>query len=311
MWLPDKTYYTEDTYSGYTGLIKPEKITRIQINAGVYDYLAVNNSGKDITVDSSEWQNDTVLIALFNGNLKAGQITFDYDTVGQIIVYRKRPNDVKYIPIDIVENTNKSLTEGYTYIDRTVQSHHEYEYAIVFKDTNGAEIGLITALWNGSNKVVFDGYYIYDGETEYHGNINVSLSDTRNVKRNVIEPLYDKYPYVIQTAETNYTTLEIQTQYIEKDNRQISGLDLEYQALFREKVIDFLTNNKAKLFRNNDGRNKIVVLSDSISNTSDGYINAVNTSCSMVEIADAYNPQDLYDHGFTKYNPATNKEDLT
>lgn len=311
MWLPNKTYYTEDIYSGYTGLIKPEKITRIQINAGIYDYLAVNNSGKNITVDSSEWQNDTVLIALFNGNLKAGQITFDYDTVGQTIIYRKKPNEIRYTPIDVVENITKSLTDGYNYIDRTVQSHQEYEYAIIFKDKNGVEMGLITAMWNGNNKVIFDGYYIYDGETEYHGDINVSLSDTRTVKRNVVEPLYSKYPYVIQTAETNYTTFEIQTQYIEKDNKQISGLDLEYQALFREQVLDFLTNGKAKLFRNNDGRNKIVVLSDSVSNTSDGYINAVSSSYPMVEIADAYNQQDLYDYGFTKYNPMLDEEVLT
>lgn len=296
-------YYSDDRFMGYTGNRINMSINKIKINSGMFTFLIINNTSENVNENNISENSSLLFHTEFNNTLSGVSLPFSFDNIDSYTIYKKREDEIQYRAIEhkTISNSITNHIEQIFYCDRIVQSGYKYNYKIVLSSDNDITLN---AVYKGNDIVEFDGYYISDGETEYHGFINLSVVPSRNIDATIIKTLYSDKPFVIYPTPANYNVFNIDTNFIERNVLTYVGYDVDNTAPFREKVIDFLTNHRAKLLRLSDGRMSIVTLSSStIQNQSNGYIDNLLTNYEMTEIADGESLQELYNYGFSNYNP--------
>ena len=95
----------------------------------------------------------------------------------------------------------------------------------------------------------------------------------------------------------NYSTGSVTARFLELDNN-CDIKDLEHNYYYQEKIIDFLSESCALVFKNYDGFMAIVAIDGEISNDPSDYSPAPKLSFNWTQIGDADDYEQLADYGF-------------
>lgn len=286
----------------------------ISLDVGTYDMLYID-SDPDITFKGeeiynglpSEWGTGTIFFANFNGDLNAGNLDFSVDNLNYILVMRRETtgsDNLAYDPVDIISVEEFLQDEGATIIDRLVQCNKEYDYKAIPVLLNGTEASSLNAKYDTDKRVKWQGHYIFDGESEWHCDINPTLQWTRNKLSSVVNPTNGKFPYMVSFCQNNYDTISITGNHFKVDCTYPDNFDLDATAEYNQSYDDFISSNRPKLIRDWSGRMWIAKLNGNIEHMVNGHHNNISTSHEFVEIADYKDSDVLYKYGFSNYNPA-------
>lgn len=260
------------------------KIKEIKLMNGLFDELIAKN-GSNFTYDKlrDEWKFEHILLAKFNGDLNAGNVNFVNMTVQDIVIKKRKTNDlngwqrVASVPYD------KNKIKEYEFYDKFSESFEEYEYAFVPIMPQDIEGEYITdTVWSE-----FEDIFLSEKDNHYKIRYNVDHGSSERITKNAtFEPMGSKYPIVVSNGDTNYEKGNINALVLSEKN--IHELNPKQEMLYRKELTNFLTNNKPKVLKKSNGELYIIKVVD---NPSIQYLNELqgvlaNISFSFVEIGE-------------------------
>ena len=288
MYFCGQTFYRDDKCFN-SSMVDITKINSIILDSGIYDDLFVTkNYNKEITNSSKEWDFDTILHAMFNNNLLAGNIEFALNTVSSIRIKQREKGKFDWITIyDIPINSIEDLNFVRTY--KYCKGNTNYEFAVVPVLNNTIE---------GNMSIVeceskFTGAYLMERDSSIQMVVNLERTQQRNHSSTTIQTLGRQRPYYITNGMSNYESGSINVVFVQFDNCE---LNTRTGAKYRKNIYDILTNKKPKILKFEDGRTYIVGVTDTISQTSD--IDIPVSTINWTEIADIDSEEDLYENDF-------------
>ena len=288
MYFCGQTFY-KDNKSSRSALIDIRNLNSITLDNGIYDDLFITkNYNMEITNSNKEWDFDTVLHAMFNGNLLAGNIEFALNTISSIRIKQREKGKFDWITIyDIPINSIEDLDFVRTY--KYCKGNTNYEFAVVPVLNNTIE---------GNMSVVeceskFTGAYLMERDASIQMVVNFESSQQRNHSSTTIQTLGRQRPYYITNGMSNYESGSINVVFIQFDNCEPNT---KTGSKYRKNIYDMLTNKKPKILKFDDGRTYIVGITEAISQTSD--IDIPVTTINWTEIADIDSEEDLYENDF-------------
>ena len=288
MYFCGQTFYRDDKCFN-SSMVDITKINSIILDSGIYDDLFVTkNYNKEITNSSKEWDFDTILHAMFNNNLLAGNIEFALNTVSSIRIKQREKGKFDWITIyDIPINSIEDLNFVRTY--KYCKGNTNYEFAVVPVLNNTIE---------GNMSIVeceskFTGAYLMERDSSIQMVVNLESTQQRNYSSTTIQTLGRQRPYYITNGMSNYESGSINVVFVQFDNCE---LNTRTGAKYRKNIYDILTNKKPKILKFEDGRTYIVGVTDTISQTSD--IDIPVSTINWTEIADIDSEEDLYENDF-------------
>lgn len=280
--------------------ITPTKInlTSISITDGIYDFLGLYNTPREIGTVSDEWTSDTVLVADFKNTLSAGNFDGTVSETSALRIKRKKHSDLSSSWITIYEKSVNSEDDfNFSYFDKTAKAKTEYDYGIVPVYKNGTEgVLAVTSVYSD-----FDGVVICDAEHTYNTELEVSYTNKKNHSESVVSTLSGKYPYVVRNSKSDYYTGSIEALFAKfEDCKYMYEQSYEY----RFELMDFLNSQECKIIKFDDGRMWLCEITGSPSESNSEHSLKVITSFEWTEIGDCENAIDLYNSGFINKNPA-------
>ena len=254
---------------------------------GTWDNLVEKDASGDII-----WDWNTVLYCDFqkhDSRFPAGSTEMDPELVSEIRIKRKTADDHRWRTIYI-----KSITDPddftFSYYDNTAASGTNYEYMIV-PVVSGSEVSFQMASVESS----FQDFFILDNDQEFRLIINTSDELTYNQETSTQTTFGRKFPFVIKNGNIGYYSGTLTATFIEL-------LDCEWQisqgVMYRRNAMEFLTDGKPKILKDQFGHIFIISVVDSISEDSSDSPYYPKTQINWVEIGDATSIGDLYDNNF-------------
>lgn len=272
-------------------------ISSVTLLDAVYDELYLTkNANYAYTADIQQtWDFDTILHALFDGNLHAGNVDFTVDQVSKIRIKRRKMNSYEWItlfevPIQSIEDFN------FERIDRYARSNQEYEYALV-PVLGDAEGNLNTNSITSS----FEGIYLMEKELGYGSRLEVTTTVQKNRPSAVVNTLGRKMPYVVTNGLNNYYSGQVSTIFVDQD-AQTCDLDIEHGWIYRDSILDFLCDGNPKILKHEDGRMWMVQITGTPSESESPHPDFPTTSFEWVEIGSAESSTMLYSNNFIDVN---------
>ena len=288
MYFCGQTFY-RDIKSSKSALVDITNLNSITLNNGIYDDLFVTkNYNMVITNSNKEWNFDTVLHAIFNNNLLAGNIEFALNTISSIRIKQREKGKFDWITIyDIPINSIEDLNFVRTY--KYCKGNTNYEFAVLPVLNNTIE---------GNMSVVeceskFTGAYLMERDSSIQMVINFESTQQRNHSSTTIQTLGRAKPFYITNGMSNYESGSVNVVFIQFDNCEP---DTKTGAKYRKNIYDMLTNKKPKILKFDDGRTYIVGITEAISQSSD--VDIPVSTITWTEIADIDSEEDLYENGF-------------
>lgn len=189
---------------------------------------------------------------------------------------------------------------NFTFIDFTNQYGKTYKYALVpllTQTQSGVDVE-VEGGYTVSNKVqsIFDGVFIVDSTSSQKCKANVGYGNVdMNQTVGTITPIGAKYPIVITNSQNQYHNGSIFGTIVPDDyyfNGNLSRVDMVNK---RDELEQFLTNKRAKIIKDWNGKIWLVMIMDNVSCTfNNNYgMGIVNFSTNWVEVGDPTNQQDL------------------
>ena len=288
MYFCGQTFY-RDIKSSKSALVDITNLNSITLNNGIYDDLFVTkNYNMVITNSNKEWNFDTVLHAIFNNNLLAGNIEFALNTISSIRIKQREKGKFDWITIyDIPINSIEDLNFVRTY--KYCKGNTDYEFAVLPVLNNTIE---------GNMSVVeceskFTGAYLMECDSSIQMVVNFESTQQRNHSSTTVQTLGRTKPFYITNGMSNYESGSINVVFIQFDNCEPNT---KTGAKYRKEIYDMLTNKKPKILKFDDGRTYIIGITEAISQTSD--INIPVSTINWTEIADIDSEDDLYENDF-------------
>ncbi len=225
--------------------------------------------------------------------------------ITKIVVKRKDLGDASGTWLPLYEQTITQASDmNFTYIDFLNQYGKKYQYALVPVLTQN-QSGVIVEIEGGytvSSNVdsVFDGVYIADQTNVERVKAGVGYGNIdMNQGVGSITPIGSKYPVVITNSQNQYHNGSIRGTIVPNDfysNGNLSRIDMVNK---RDELEQFLTNKRAKIIKDWNGKMWLVMILSNVSCTfNDNYgMGMVEFSADWVEIGDPTTQQDLYEAG--------------
>lgn len=276
-------------------VIKPSKsdilhtvdITKFYIN----DLYVSSNADYNNIPSSLAWDMNTVFWARFGGNLLAGNILIPISAITSMRIKVREYGKTLWTTIYEYEiNSEEDFDFAKTYYflkgNKTV-----YEIAIV-PVLNNIESSYIT------NTVVsdFDGCYLCTQTKQYKAFINLSLEVTSNQSREFITTLGRKKPFVVTNGASQYDTISMSASFIPMVNCE---LDVNNAASYRREVIDFLSENKSIVLKDEQGKRWLVSAGSTIAQSVDGHPDNIVCNIEFTEVGDCDSTTDLFNAGLS------------
>lgn len=265
------------------------------VEHGIFDQLYVTRATEDQNEDFPSWDYDTIMNAVFNGDLRGGNIVYMINQISSIRIKRRRTGSYKWITLfDIPINVPDDLEfERY---DRYAANGVSYEYALVPVIDN--KEGYVN---KNSITPRFVGCYLFEKDNGYSTDLEFTKGTiTRNHQTNVITTLGNKYPFVINNGIADYDSGQFTMMFLPKDTTGDYTTENAYQ--YREEIKAFLNDGKPKIMKVTDGRIWMVCTTDGVSEDNDSIEGYVHHSFSWVEVGDPESSSDLYDNNFIDCN---------
>ena len=115
----------------------------------------------------------------------------------------------------------------------------------------------------------------------------------------MFEPYGSKYPVIVANAKTNYYSNSITFTVLPIDYDENRTLDREAITKLTNDILDFITDNKAKILKDWNGAIYLIYPSSepSIAYDSNWGMGKVDISFDYVEVGDANDEEDLMEFG--------------
>lgn len=288
MYFCGMTFY-KDNKSSCSSTIDINNINSITLSNGIYDDLFITRNTNSL---NKAWDFDTVLYALFNNDLLAGNISFAIETITSIRIKKREKGKLEWIRIcDIPINSIEDLSFIKTY--KYCKGNTDYEFAMVPVLNSNIEGDLSVSECRSE----FNGVYLMESDTAIQMFINFESSQERNHNATTVQTLGRKKPFYITNGMSNYESGSINVSFISVDKNCV--FDTNNNSLYRKSINDILTNKKPKILKFDDGRIYLIGIVDSISESND-YLLPIS-SIKWIEVGEAENEQDLYDNGLLNW----------
>lgn len=274
-------------------------LTNTQIKNGIFDHFNVT---KDIelpftTEKPEDWDYYTVMNADFNGNVSAGNIDFLLSTISAIKVKRRPKGTFNWTTIAVIPISDDVEDLKFTITDRLASYNVEYDYAFVpiINDIEGNYI--INSILSK-----FDGVFIGDSEQIFKFFYEVEYGmGRRNQQIGTFEPLGKRYPVVVANGMTSYDSNTLTATILNDDFNETGKLDPDKIVQKKRVLLDFLTNKKPKILKDDRGNSWLVIVTSSpeVAYKPNVHMAIPQVSFGWTEVGDYENPKDLYDNGLT------------
>jgi hypothetical protein len=299
--------FTEDIHSLDSTPPLNTQINSVTIKNGLFDdlYITRNTTLPDSNTIDDIWDYDTVLHAKFQGDLSAGNVKYSVDNTDSIRIKRRMKGSFDWvsiyeIPIYGIEDFS------FEKFDYTARSSTEYEYALV-PVSGGSEGSYIT------NKVgtYFEGLFIMEKGIFFSTIIEVDINNQqRNRPTAAVSTMGKKYPFIISNGLNNYQSGDLSAVFAERIENGCDW-DFEQSWRYRERLLDFLYNNAAKLIKYEDGRMYLASVSSNVINEQDAGVDfLVRTSFQWTEVGNCDKGDDLYKFGLIDVKEGVNMSEV-
>jgi hypothetical protein len=283
------------TTSVGSDVIKPTKADTLHsvdvTNLYINDLYVSSNPDYNIMPGDLTWDMNTIFWATFKGNLLAGNILIPISAITSMRIKVREYGKTLWTTIYEYEiNSEEDFDFAKTYYflkgNKTV-----YEIAIV-PVLNNIESSYIT------NTVVsdFDGCYLCTQTKQYKAFINLSLEVTSNQSREFITTLGRKKPFVVTNGASQYDTISMSASFIPMVNCE---LDVNNAASYRREVIDFLSENKSIVLKDEQGKRWLVSAGGTIAQSVDGHPDNIVCNIEFTEVGDCDSTTDLFNAGLS------------
>ena len=273
---------------------KMNTITNLKIMDGLIDEVSATQT---LVTTFTDWDYDTLFHATFkNGSLLAGNVDYSASTVSAMKVKQRRVGEYEWhtcFVIPIADDEDFTFERFYRY----AAANQEYEFALVPVIGDDAEGNY------SINRVKsdFDGYFFVEKDQAVSTMLNTTLSLERVQQTAVVMPFRRKYPIVVKNGDVNYTSGTLTATFMEYDPLTCTWKS-ESAWKYREQVIDFLTNGNTKIYKDFEGRLKMVSIIDAIPQTENGHYQNMECTINFVEIGDPETVTDMYVNGFIDFD---------
>ena len=225
--------------------------------------------------------------------------------ITSILVKRRDVADVsgKWLTLYSVPITQASDMD-FTFIDFLNQYGKKYQYALVpvLAQNQSGVIVQIEGGYTVSDNVdsIFDGVYIADQTNVERVKAGVGYGNIdMNQGVGSITPIGSKYPIVITNSQNQYHNGSIRGTIVPNDfysNGNLSRIDMVNK---RDELEQFLTNKRAKIIKDWNGKMWLVMIMSNVNcSFDDNYgMGMVSFSADWLEVGDPTNQQDLYNAG--------------
>lgn len=281
--------FTGGTYAFGSTPVNDAFYNSISVGSGQVDELLGSRS--TMTADEireSDWDFDTILRALFQGDALAGNIDYAVSEIDKIRLKRRKQGDLEWMTL-----TEKVITApedlAFTYDDKTAAAG-VYEYAVV--PVMG---GIEGSFFANSIESKFKGMFILDSTGVFGTELEIQCTTQANQPASVVTTLRRKYPYVVHNSTIRYDSGNVSGFFVEK---QGDGYDLAGGHAYRKQFSDFLLNGLPKILKFDDGRMWLVdITSPQVSQNEQGHPEFITTTFDWTETGNAESYTDLYDAG--------------
>lgn len=262
---------------------------KITVGQGQIDELLGSKSIKTADeLTNANWDFDTILRALFNGNALAGNIDYAVSEIDSLRLKRRKKGDLDWILI-----AEKAVTDAedlsLSYDDKTA-GIGEYEYAVI--PVMG---GVEGSFFANSIESKFNGMFIADASGIYGTDLEVSCTSQTNQPTSVVVTLARKYPYIIHNPTIGYESGSASGYFVEN---KADGYDIKGGLEYRNQLDKFLINGLPKILKIDDGRMWLVdISSSSVAKENKGHYEFIGTSFEWTESGDCNSQEDLYSAG--------------
>ena len=274
-------------------------ITYTRVQNGIFDHF---NVSRDTSFDYSsivptDWDVNTLMNADFAGNTSAGNVAQVASGVTSVRVKRRIKGTFDWITIrEIPVNTPEDMS--FVITDNLNAYNTEYEYAFV-PVVGGIEGNYIT----NTISTKFDGVFICDLDTIYKFYAGVEYGTNERVQKiGVFEPYGRKYPVVVSNGLINYETGSVTGTVLADDYLKTKAMNRIAMVKEQKALKDFLTNKKAKILKDWNGNNYLMLVTGNISTSYENNygMGIADVSFDWTEIGDSNNQADLYNNGLTE-----------
>lgn len=194
--------------------------------------------------------------------------------------------------IDISDNRSSATMDFYDYY--ALGRKTKYQYAIV-PVSAGTEQNIAVAQVESD----FNGAVLADLSTHYMVGLDVKVDNVERVRdSSVVTTLSSKYPYVFYGSESNYYTGQFSgtvIKYLGNDQ-----FDFDNSPVYRDEMINWLTNGEPKVLKIWDGRGWIINVTSNVSQNADDHPDKVAIGFSFTEVGDLNSTTDLKNCGLIR-----------
>ena len=248
-------------------------IDTIQISNGIFDHLNLLNviSTQTNVFDydiPTEWTENTIMNAAFSGSVDAGSLGDFVGYVDHLEIQRKEINSNEWITLQkIYKNYETGEIKASFIMEDTYGANDTlYTYQIVPVDIYG-NVGYALqqdVLSEFNNAYIADANHIYKITNEYTIN-----SMQREQSSAVYTPYGSEFPFVAYNAVTNYDSGSITAVLLAPTSQSEihSSIDRKAQVKLIEEFNSWLTNGRAKILKDFNGRLKIINVINPVPNS--------------------------------------------
>lgn len=229
-------------------------IYRIELTDSIIDEVEVRER-TDLIYSSTkeEWTYDTLLLAKFQNNLEAGNISLGGMLVEKIMLKKRRVEDLVWQ--DLISYTIQDGVNVYQFVDRLVEAGTEYEYAILPIGEGNFE-----GQYNVDRIVAeFEGTYICDKDNIFRLLYNLEYGDIENIISSSVIETFAQYP-VVSYGNLDYRQGSIQCLLLSDVTVDSGDIDLAQEKMLRKQVMQFLKNKKPKILKDNSGNYLMIAI---------------------------------------------------
>ena len=274
-------------------------VTTVQVQNGIFDHfhLTSNVTSDYSPIKNTEWAYLDIIVANFDGNINGGNVDFLLQYLTAIKVKRRIKGTFNWVTLKTV--TVKAFEDlNFAFNDYIAANNTDYEYALV-PILNGAEGDYIT----NSITSQFKGVFICEKDSIYKFYAGVAYGTGKRVKKiGVFEPYGSKYPVIVANAKTNYYSNSISFTVLPLDYEKNRIMDRYEINKLTEEILNYITNNKAKIIKDWNNSIHLVYPSSEPNITYDNNwgMGKVDISFDYVEVGDANNEKDLMEFGLVE-----------
>ncbi len=267
------------------------RITSFVISKIILDEMYVT---KNILIDfdwdiPKDWDFDTLLHALYQGDTNAGNVSYTEEIVSKVKIKKRFVGDFVWKTI-YEKNINVNEDFNFELYDYYEPSNKDIEYAYV-----AVIAGTDSDTFSNMVHSKFYSYFLCGKDISYPMILDTSNDITYNRESKTIVSPGRKYPYVVHNGMAKYYSGSLTTTFIEPKNCRFDKIN---GWKYRNLIDQFLTDGNAKILKSFEGDIWMINIIGSLPRTQNGHYQNISHQIEWVECGDPTMIGDLYDNGF-------------